>query len=218
MTRLTDSSELQEALDLFRDILDQQDPLIGGRPQQSVPNGGTPDSPVDPVGVPSQGGDIDDPFSLTESAPVPGVAVDIQRTLETSGTAVDGAVDVIEGEFRGDRLENLLIAMCRRGGFSGAVVSDGTGLPLAVHNSPVDSDRIAAFTSILGDALAKAGLFLEQHGAEYISMDINLVDKVVVRRFSYDGMEMYLLVLCSQAMDERAEVEMSIEQIVSILG
>jgi len=218
MTRLTDSSELQEALDLFRDILDQQFAQVDGRPRQTMPEEVVPDSPRDPVRVPADGGDVEDPFPLTESAPVPGVAVDVQRTLETPESVVAGAVDTVEGEFRGDRLENLLFSMCRRGGFSGAVVSDETGLPLAVYNSPVDSDRIAAFTSILGDALAKAGLFLEQHGAEYISMDINLVDKVVVRRFLYDGMEMYLLVLCSQAMDERAEVEMSIEQIVSILG
>ena len=127
-------------------------------------------------------------------------------------------MDEIEGEFRGDRLENLLFSMCRRGGFSGAAVSDDTGLPLAVYNSPVDNDRIAAFTSILGDAMAKAGDFLEQHGAEYISMDINYEDKAVVRRFVYAETEMYLMVLCAQSMDERAEVEMSIEHIVSILG
>ncbi|MEN8164470.1 MAG: hypothetical protein ABFS37_10110 [Acidobacteriota bacterium] len=193
MSRLTDSSELQEALSLFQDLFEEQRHAKGfagpiGRNLEKGPVMG-PDVAAAPAEV------------LTQ-APLPTVPV----------------IDETEGEFRGDRLENVLFAMCRRGGFTGAVVSDGAGLPLAVYNSPVDNDRIAAFTSVLGDAMAKAGLFLEQHGAEYISMDINYEDKVVVRRFVYAEMEMYLLVLCAQSMDERAEVEMSIEQIVSILG
>jgi hypothetical protein len=193
MSRLTDSSELQEALSLFQNLFEEQRPVgeslgqIGRNPGKGIE--------TDPAA------DVT-PFKAVIQAPAPPVPV----------------AGEIEGEFRGDRLENVLYAMCRRGGFSGAVVSDSTGLPLAVFNSPVDNERIAAFTSILGDTMAKAGDFLEAYGAEYISMDINYEDKVVVRRFFYTEMEMYLMVLCAQSMDERAEVEMSIEQIVSILG
>lgn len=203
MSRLTDSSELQEALSLFQDLLGQQGPaaeLAGpvGRNLEvrAIATGAF-------VGLAAL---TDEPGGLTR----PQVAV--------QAPVAAPIMEEVDGEFRGDRLENVLVAMCRRGGFSGAVVSDDTGLPLAVFNSPVDNDRIAAFTSVLGGALAKAGQFLEQHGAEYISMDINYEDKVVVRRFFFGDLEMYLMVLCAQSMDERAEVEMSIQQIVSILG
>lgn len=193
MSRLTDSSELQEAMSLFQDLFQEQRPAAGS---------------AGPIG------------RNLEKGPLTGLAAGVASPEVVSQTPMPQipSIDEIEGEFRGDRLENVLIAMCRRGGFSGAVVSDSTGLPLAVYNSPVDNDRIAAFTSVLGDAMVRAGDFLEQHGAEYISMDINYEDKVVVRRFVYAGMEMFLMVLCAQSMDERAEVEMSIEQIVSILG
>jgi hypothetical protein len=201
MSKLTDSSELLEALDLFRNLLAEQRP--------------------EPVGQ-----DLDGTRSVTRAAlRVADVGLEsssMGRWIPPESPAPrqssPGLIQEVEGEFRGDRLENVLIAMCRRGGFSGAVVSDETGLPLAVFNSPVDPDRIAAFTSILGDALVKAGQFLGQHGAEYISMDINYEDKVVVRRFFFGDLEMYLMVLCAQSMDERAEVEMSIEQIVTILN
>ena len=108
--------------------------------------------------------------------------------------------------------------MCQRGGFVGAAVSDVFGLPLVVHNSPVADDLIAAFTSVLGDALEKAGRFLGQHEADYISMDINYEDKVAVRRFSAGGVKLFLLILCGQQIDERSEAEVSIVELVDILG
>ncbi len=206
MSKLTDSSELQEAMSLFQDLLGEQGSAAGF----SGPIGRNLEAGV---AIPSVVSGSPDPGIMPSDPGRP-----VRSEVVTQGVPVAPAIDEIEGEFRGDRLENVLFAMCRRGGFTGAVVSDSTGLPLAVFNSPVENDRIAAFTSVLGDAMAKAGLFLEQHGAEYISMDINYEDKAVVRRFVYAGMEMYLMVLCAQSMDERAEVEMSIEQIVSILG
>ncbi len=120
--------------------------------------------------------------------------------------------------FRDDRLESELVGMCQRGRFSGAVVADTLGLPLAVHNSPVKTESIAVFTSILGDALAKAGRFLGQTGAENIAMNINDKDKVVVRRFSAAGLDLFLMVLCAQSIDERRELEVTIARIVAILG
>lgn len=214
MSRLTDSSELQEALSLFQDLFEEQRPPTGpdGQIGRNLEIGS-----VDRVAEMETGASAA-PSSLTDHRmPSSDPSQLIRSQVVTQAVPVMPVIDEIEGEFRGDRLENVLMAMCRRGGFSGAVVSDDTGLPLAVHNSPVDNERIAAFTSVLGDALAKAERFLEQHGAEYISMDINYEDKVVVRRFFYGEMEMYLMVLCAQTLDERAEVQMSIEQIVSIL-
>jgi len=119
--------------------------------------------------------------------------------------------------YRGDRLEYALASLCQRGGLIGAVVADGKGLPLADFQSPVGGDRLAAFTSVLGDALERAGQLLGAQGADVIAMDLNYTDKVVLRRFSLDQEPYFLLVVCSQDLDERAEVELSIEQITAIL-
>lgn len=119
--------------------------------------------------------------------------------------------------YRGDRLEYILASLCRRGGLIGAVVADGKGLPLAEFNSPVGGENLAAFTSVLGNALERAGDLLGEHGANVISMDINYTDKVVLRSFNVEEELCFLLVICSQALDERAEVELSIEQITAIL-
>ncbi len=200
MSILKDSSELKEAFDLFRDFVEEGAPVryrsMGGADSLQSVDGVVPETAPRVV-----------------TAPV----VQTQKVVGATPMPVQ-PLEEVEGEFRGDRLENALIAMCRRGGFKGAVVADDSGLPLAVHNSPVETEEIAAFTAILGDALGKAGRFLHEHGADYISMDINYEEKVVVRSFDVLSLKMYLMVLCPQTMDERAEVELSLQQIASILS
>lgn len=120
--------------------------------------------------------------------------------------------------YRGDKLEFILSSMCRRGGLIGAVVADSKGLPLADFNSPVGGDTLAAFTSVLGEALARAGSLLGETGAELISIDINYTDKVVLRRFGLNGEPYFLLVICPQDLDERTELELSIEQLTAVLS
>ena len=119
--------------------------------------------------------------------------------------------------YRGDRLDGVLFSMCKRGGFDSAVIADGSGLPLAVYNSPVGDDAVAAFTTVLGDALEKAGKLLDQHDANNISMDINYTDKAVLRRFLINDLPYYVMIICPQEVDERSEVELSTDEIISIL-
>lgn len=197
---LKDSSELREALDLFRDFLNESAPAVSRRT-----SAGLGQILSDKEGRQAAGPELS--ASDVVTAPV----------LVTAAPTPQEPPAPVEGEFREERLENSLIAMCSRGGFEGAVLADDSGLPVAVHNSPVGNEQIAAFTAILGDALSKAGRYLQQHGADYISMDINYEDKVVVRSFDALGQKMYLMVLCKQEMDERAEVEMSLQQMISIL-
>lgn len=122
------------------------------------------------------------------------------------------------GQYRGDRLLQTLYAMCRRGGFQGGVLADSDGLALAVYNSPVADEAIAAFTTVLGEALEKAGKLLQEADANNISMDINYLDKAVLRRFHIHDLPYYLMLICPQETDERAEVELTVDQITSILG
>jgi predicted regulator of Ras-like GTPase activity (Roadblock/LC7/MglB family) len=120
--------------------------------------------------------------------------------------------------YRGDRLEYALASLCQRGGLSGAVVADAQGLPLADYQSPVGGEVLAAFTSVLAGALERAGQLLGAQGADIISMDLNYTDKIVLRRFALEGEPYFLLVICSQDLDERTEVELSIDQITAILS
>lgn len=140
---------------------------------------------------------------------------------EVAGTQEEAAADEERAPqlaYRGDRLEHILSSMCRRGDLTGAVVADAQGLPLADFNSPVGGDNLAAFTSVLGGALERAGVLLGEYGAELISMDINYSDKVVLRRFVVRGAPYFLMVICSQSLDERTELELSIEQLIAVLS
>jgi hypothetical protein len=119
--------------------------------------------------------------------------------------------------FRGDQLESILYGMCKRGGFSCAVVANQQGLPLGVYNSPVDVEILAAFTTVLGEAISKASRFLDQHEANNISLDINYADKAVVRQFTLAENPYFIMIICPQNVDERSEVELSLDQIVTLL-
>jgi len=95
---------------------------------------------------------------------------------------------------------------------------DANGLPLAVYNSPADDESIgAAIAMTLGEALEKTGRLLKQGEVNNIAIDINYTDKTVIHRFVLEELSYFLMIVCSQEIDERAEVELSIENIISVL-
>ncbi len=191
MKTLQDSSEIQEAIEIFKALIADSAvvaPVIR-RKKETVPIA-APQPVIQP--------------SMKHSDPV---------IREVRAESQDQP-----GEYRGDRLENTLYTMCQRGGFQGAVLADDNGLPLAVYNSPVEDEAIAAFTTVLGDALEIAGKLLKQHDANNISMDINYTEKAVLRRFMISESPYFIMTICPQEVDERAEVELSIDQVTSILG
>lgn len=120
--------------------------------------------------------------------------------------------------YRGDQLENILVEMCRRAGFNGAVLADTDGLPLAIHNNPVGNEEISAFTTVLGMAMERAGSLLGEYDVNNISLDVNYTDKAVLRKFVVSDTPFFLMIICPQEVDERSEVELTINQITSILA
>lgn len=224
MTRIQDSSEIQEASRLIADLLKPAAPrTMEERPAPEMTARREPAPATDPLAdllkfADELGKEV--PAAATASSPRP-VAPEAVQPPERGEPAVAAAPEAAEKKpekkFRGDKLEDTLDEMCRRGGFTGAVVADNTGLPLAVHNSPVGADAIAAFTTVLGGALEKAGTLLGQHGAETISMDISYADKVVLRLFTIEGKPYFIMILCPRNSDERGEIELSIKRIVAIL-
>ncbi len=121
-------------------------------------------------------------------------------------------------QFRSERLEQALASLCRRGGFTGAVLADESGLPLAEHKSPVGAELVAAFTTVLSVAAEKSGRLLGQHQANYMTLDINFTDKAVLRRFEVGGAPYCLVVICQQALEVRGEVEVTIDALARILA
>lgn len=119
--------------------------------------------------------------------------------------------------YRGDLLEEALVSMCRRGDFNGSVLADNNGLPLAIYNSPVEIDALAAFTSILGRSLEETGRLFDQPEANNISVDINYIDKVVLRKFLVNDEPFFLMIISPQEVDVRAELELSINHISAII-
>lgn len=140
------------------------------------------------------------------------------KTVQDNPPAPVDEIDPTGLAYRGDQLEQVIKNMCQRSHFKGAVVTDDTGLPFAVVNPPVSMEAISAFTVVLGGALERAGSLLGHHGAEYLSIDINYEEKIILRRFLINDAPYFLLAICPQEVDERSEIEISIDQIVSILG
>ncbi len=160
----------------------------------------------------------EDNVLLTESEPV---VINKPEIKQQSMTEVVKSEQIAAPEAVGskaDQLENTLMLMCKRGGLIGAVISDSQGLLIAVHNSPVENERLAAFTTILGDALISSERLLGGEVSNYISIDINYTDKAVLRSFAVEKEVNYLMVICSQEVDERSEVEISIDKVTTILS
>lgn len=123
-----------------------------------------------------------------------------------------------QAELKSDLFGNILGSMCAKGNYYGAIVADKMGLPLASYKSPVAVDLLAAYTTVLGDSLEKAGVLLEQPSANNISLDINDTDKFVMRRFFVLDNTYYLLVVCPQVADVIGEMELAVSQIISGLS
>ncbi len=200
--RLWDSFDFQEISALIQDLISKTDD------HQKHPSIET--KPVAPPEPPVTSTPSVIPTAPPEAAPVLEVKMNDQRIQRPEAQEPEGE--------RLDPLEHALLRMCKQGDFHGAVLADFGGLPLAIHNSPVEGELLAAFTTIMGDSLGKAATLLNHTNANNISMDINYVDKIVLREFSVGEYKYFLMIICPQTVDERAEVEVSIAHISEIIS
>ena len=137
-------------------------------------------------------------------------------TSDDAPVAEEGEAGEV-GEFHTDFLGGILEKMCSSGGFYGAIVADAMGFALADFSSPVAVDTLAAFSSVLGDALAKAGSMLDQEAANNISMDMNGTDKIILRSFVVHDSVFYLLAVCPQEVDAPGEMQAAVSAIIDVL-
>lgn len=146
-----------------------------------------------------------DSSELKEAAALLGAI--IQDTREASRSAT-----------RGDRLRQTLERLCARAHLRGAAVADAHGLPLASHDFPYSVDAIGALASVMGEAMAKVQSVTRDGEAVSVAIDIGFADKLVARRFGSEDETYFILAVCPQDLDERGELELSIEEIRSVVA
>lgn len=200
MKNLKDSSEIKEAARMLSALLKEKVPV------KSPPVNDTASITPPPTQAPS-----------VSKPSFPGAAGAGKERRIPKPAKHHVLPPVIQGDSRGEKLENILSLMCLRSGFAGAVIADRSGLPLAAYNSPVEEEAVAALTSVLGDALEKASRMLRKKGANNISMDISYEEKIVLRRFEVSGNFFFMMIICDQDIDVRSEMEISIDQVISTL-
>lgn len=121
------------------------------------------------------------------------------------------------GEFV-DRIKEVLADLCGNGGFYGAVVADEMGFPLADYQSPLEVDALATYSSLLGEALSKAGSIIEMPEANNLVMDINENDKMLLHRFAILDDQYSLVAVCSQENEAIGEITLAANRIAGVLS
>ncbi|MCC6528048.1 MAG: hypothetical protein IT373_35705 [Polyangiaceae bacterium] len=144
-------------------------------------------------------------------------STEVKEAAELLGALWRDAAAEAGGRGRGARLEQALASLCTRGGFKHAVVVDQQGLLLAAHNVRVESGAAAAFTTMAAECLERTQRLLEAPAANRLSVDLDLVDRAVTHRFVVDDLPYYLTVACGQDVEERGDVELSIEQLAALI-
>jgi len=117
-----------------------------------------------------------------------------------------------------DEIKEALGDMCDNGGFYGAVVADEMGFPLADYSSPIGVDALATCSSLLGEALVKAGSIIEMSDVNNLMMDINEKDKLVLHRFSLLDESYVLVAVCPQEVEAIGEIDLAVARIVKSLS
>jgi hypothetical protein len=226
MTILKDSSEIREARELLLQIMaepasgrpdraalaPQRKPepaLVTAAPTASVASE-TPAAPVEAVAV-------DAPTAPGEPEGI-GVVEDWVAVTESTVDQSQPPAHQTEESSRGKQLQGILATLCERAGLTGALITDNGGLAVAASSSLSATENLAAFSTVLGDVLHKAGSYLGQDDASDVSLDINATQKVVLRCFTLEERPFYLLVLCAAASDPREAMREAIPEIVAILA
>ncbi len=117
-----------------------------------------------------------------------------------------------------DELKEALSEMCENGGFYGAVVADEMGFPLADYSSPIGVDALATCSSLLGEALVKAGTIIEMSEVNNLVMDINQEDKLVLHRFSLLDENYMLVAICPREVEALGEIGLATARIIKSLS
>ncbi len=121
------------------------------------------------------------------------------------------------GRYREAKLERALGGLCERAGFTSAAIVDERGLPIAVRTMAFAPEAVAAFATILSDALVRAAGLIGKSSPMSFSVEIDYTSKAVLRRFIVRELPYLLLVFCPQDVDAQTEIELAVEPLSTIL-
>jgi hypothetical protein len=233
MKMLKDSSEVREARDLLLRIMSPRmtpapaatpPPVPAPRPAASMVAGRA--EPLSGLASPDATARFVPMRSATPPAlPVawaqvePELSADVESLVSYSGALPTPAAPPEYGSAsRGGRLQTLLTLLCERESYAGALVTDARGLPLATSRNLDASDSLAAFSTVLGDVLTKAGTYLGHDDASLVTLDIGERQKVVLRSFFLEGHAYYLVVICLRVLDTHRALDQTVHEIIRTLG
>ncbi len=93
----------------------------------------------------------------------------------------------VEGNYREERLENILWRLCARTGLRAALLVDGRGLPLAIYNLEMGRSGYAAVTAVLAETLETTGNVLRHSRPSHLTVDLRDDERLHLYRFAaYD--------------------------------
>jgi len=115
------------------------------------------------------------------------------------------------------KLERAIASLCERAGFSSAALVDERGLPVAVRSRSFAPETIAAFATVLGDALVRAATMLGKGAPASLTVELDFASKAVLRRFVVRDLPYLLIAFCPNDVDAQPEIELAIEPLAAIL-
>ncbi|MBU0673419.1 MAG: ParA family protein [Proteobacteria bacterium] len=138
----------------------------------------------------------------------------VDQDLDDIQTAPElGSLDI-----KNDKIHEILVDLCDNGECHGALVADEMGFLLADYHTPLAVDSLAAYSSVLGEALVKADSLIDMPEANNLVLDMNDADKIVLRWCSILGERYFLMAICPQEADVLGEIEHAAGKIVSELS
>lgn len=103
----------------------------------------------------------------------------------------------VQGEYREDRLENILWQLCQKTGLKGALLVDSQGLPLSIYNMEVGRHGYAAMTAVLAEMLETTTHILQHADPKHLSIDLKDDERLHLHRFEANGITYHLVAVGS---------------------
>ncbi len=118
--------------------------------------------------------------------------------------------------YREDRLTEILKKTCLRSGAMWGIITDFSGLPLSYHNVS-EPEYVSALASLFIDVLEKMEKIPLGFNIDYISAEVNSLNKLVFKSFEKNGKKYLLIYYMPVSVEEKEEVLISSNMIMDQL-
>ncbi|MEM6823367.1 MAG: hypothetical protein AAF558_15675, partial [Verrucomicrobiota bacterium] len=119
------------------------------------------------------------------------------------------------GAYQGT-LPEILDELCKRGQFSGALITDNSGLLIAEKDCPIAAGALAASCTIMGTAMHRTAALLDLTEAGQMILGLNKKYEMRLNHFMISDTLYYLAVICHRDVDHRGEVRKAIDALIQM--